>query len=114
MLLDGSGRAKVGDFGESTQFDQDEAKGRDGEEAGTVALTMTLVGTPMYCKYSVQQQQNCGAACDSFLFVFLQALRKSFFEMASRRSGRPLRCNIFRTDIGQKGNRGSSLGIAAA
>ena len=40
--------AKVADFGESRQFD---AQGASKDEGGhTAVLTMTMVGTPMYCK----------------------------------------------------------------
>ena len=49
--------AKVADFGESKQFDQEKAEmamrdDSDDEKqmVATAALTMTLVGTPMYCE----------------------------------------------------------------
>ena len=43
VLIAGDGTAKVADFGESTRFEDAAAEGNDGN------LTMTMVGTPMYC-----------------------------------------------------------------
>ena len=43
VLIAGDGTAKVADFGESTRFEEALAA-KDGG-----ALTMTMVGTPMYC-----------------------------------------------------------------
>ena len=44
VLIAGDGTAKVADFGESTRFDDIRAAEEDDR-----ALTMTIVGTPMYC-----------------------------------------------------------------
>ena len=44
VLIAGDGTAKVADFGESTRFDDESAAE---EDEGN--MTMTMVGTPMYC-----------------------------------------------------------------
>ena len=44
VLLTADLVAKVADFGESRRFDTEQAKAEDRDD-----LTMTTVGTPMYC-----------------------------------------------------------------
>ena len=49
ILIAGDGTAKVADFGESTRFEDDLASAEDNDGN----LTMTMVGTPMYCASSM-------------------------------------------------------------
>jgi serine/threonine protein kinase len=50
--------AKLADFGESTHFDTDRAK-RDADSAGDDALTMTMVGTKLYCPPEIMMLERC-------------------------------------------------------
>jgi len=49
LLVGEDNVAKLADFGESTHFDTKLAK-EDADDNGDNALTMTMVGTQMYCK----------------------------------------------------------------
>ena len=48
VLIAADGQPKVADFGESRRFNEKKAAKRAPGDAGA-ALTMTMVGTPMYC-----------------------------------------------------------------
>ena len=63
ILVGGDGVAKLADFGESTRFDKKAAK-RNSAADGTDALTMTMVGTKLYCAPEVitGQRYNESAA----------------------------------------------------
>ncbi len=49
VLITADMHAKVADFGESRRFDVAEAIDARDEHDGDIALTMTMVGTPMFC-----------------------------------------------------------------
>ena len=55
--------AKLADFGESKRFDTKQAK-EDADMSGDDALTMTMVGTKLYCapEISLSQRYNEKAA----------------------------------------------------
>ena len=63
VLIDDSLVAKVADFGESKRFDQ--AAAALTEDGG---LTMTLVGTPMYCAPEILMNKRYNTAVDVYSF----------------------------------------------
>ena len=58
VLVGSDGVAKLADFGESKHFDQKRAK-EDADIHGDDALTMTMVGTKLYCAPEIMMMQRC-------------------------------------------------------
>ena len=56
--------AKLADFGESILFDSKRAKEEADDDGNDDALTMTMVGTKLYCPPEITMGQRC--ACELF------------------------------------------------
>ena len=70
ILVDEDVVAKLADFGESTRFDTKAA--RKNSAVGNDAVTMTMVGTKLYCAPEVMMQQRynesaASIACDAVM-----------------------------------------------
>ena len=67
ILVDENVVAKLADFGESTRFDQKEAR-RNSTELGD-ALTMTMVGTKLYCAPEIMMMERYNESAASIACV---------------------------------------------
>ena len=54
--------AKLADFGESTLFDSKLAKEEAGDDGNDDALSMTMVGTKLYCPPEITMGERCKRA----------------------------------------------------
>ena len=64
ILVDKAHMAKLADFGESTHFSRKEAKDQvEGEDGDGTALTMTMVGTRVYCAPEASACGCCRCGC---------------------------------------------------
>ena len=68
ILVDENVAAKLADFGESTRFDTKLAKG-DPTDGHSDALTMTMVGTKLYCAPEIMMMERYNESAASALRV---------------------------------------------
>jgi len=60
--------AKLADFGESTSFDAQQAKLKEEDDDFDGALTMTMVGTSLYCAPEITLGERYNESVDTFSF----------------------------------------------
>ena len=72
ILVDENVVAKLADFGESTRFDRKAA--RKNSAAGDDAVTMTMVGTKLYCAPEIMMQQRYNESAASMACVRVRRL----------------------------------------
>ena len=76
ILADQDVVAKLADFGESTRFDTKQAK-RNSTVLGD-ALTMTMVGTKLYCAPEIMMQERYNESAASVLYALSKTLTAEF------------------------------------